>query len=73
MRLSVDLSEGTDGETMENKPLIDRLRELKEREGYTFNDLSKKLDIQIATLERWFKTNRINRIYARYIEKALSR
>ena len=57
---------------MENKELINILRELKEREGWTLYELSKKLDIQVSTLERWFKTNRINRIYAQYIEDKLS-
>tara|TARA_Y100000031_G_C7930348_1_gene252415 strand:+ start:149 stop:325 length:177 start_codon:yes stop_codon:yes gene_type:complete len=56
---------------MENIELINKLKEFKREKGYTYLDLSKKLDIQVATLERWFKTGRINRIYAQYIEKAL--
>ncbi len=57
---------------MENRELINNLRKLKESGGYTLYELSKKLDIQIATLERWFKTGRINRMYAKYIQEKLS-
>ena len=57
---------------MENKELINNLKRLKESGGYTLYELSKKLDIQIATLERWFKTGRINRMYAKYIKEKLS-
>lgn len=57
---------------MENRELINNLKNLKESSGYTLYELSKKLDIQIATLERWFKTGRINRMYAKYIKEKLS-
>ena len=57
---------------MKNKELIDALRKLKEKEGCTLYELSRKLDIQVSTLERWFKTDRINRIYAQYIKDKLS-
>ena len=57
---------------MVNKELIDKLRQLKQEQHYTLYELSKKLDIQISTLERWFKTNRINRVYAQYIKEKLS-
>ena len=57
---------------MEDRELIERLKELKEKKGYTLWELSKKLDIQISTLERWFKTKRINRIYAQYVREKLS-
>ncbi|MCK4918133.1 MAG: hypothetical protein KAJ14_09705 [Candidatus Omnitrophica bacterium] len=57
---------------MENRELINNLKKLKESGGYTLYELSKKLDIQIATLERWFKTGRINRMYAKYIKDKLS-
>ncbi len=56
---------------MEGKELIDRIRRLKEERRYTLHDLSKKLDIQVSTLERWFKTNRINRVYALMIQDKL--
>jgi len=57
---------------MKNKELIDALRKLKEKEDCTLYELSRKLDIQVSTLERWFKTDRINRIYAQYIKDKLS-
>lgn len=56
---------------MENKELIKKLKEMKEKEGYTLYDISKKLDIQVSTLERWFKTSRINRVYAKYVKEKL--
>jgi hypothetical protein len=56
---------------MECKELIDKLRGVKEEKGYTLFDLSKKLDIQITTLERWLKTNRINRVYAQMIQEKI--
>ena len=57
---------------MENRELINNLKKLKESGGYTLYELSKKLHIQIAILERWFKTGRINRMYAKYIKDKLS-
>ena len=56
---------------MENKELIDTLRRLKQERGYTLYELSKKIDIQISTLERWLKTNRINRVYADCLSERL--
>ncbi|MBN2484073.1 MAG: helix-turn-helix domain-containing protein [Candidatus Omnitrophica bacterium] len=56
---------------MENKELIDKLRNLKQERGYTLYELSKKTDIQISTLERWLKTNRINRVYAGFLDDKL--
>jgi len=40
---------------MQNKKLIDTLKKLKEKENYTLYELSRKLDIQVSTLERWLK------------------
>ncbi|MCK5654989.1 MAG: hypothetical protein KAI03_01700 [Candidatus Aureabacteria bacterium] len=57
---------------MENWPLIDGLKRLKEDRGYTLYDLSKKLDMQITTIERWLKTGRINRIYAKLVKDKLN-
>lgn len=48
---------------MIDKDLIEKIRQFKEENGYTLYDLSKKIDIQVATLERWLKTNRINKLY----------
>ncbi|MCK4994293.1 MAG: helix-turn-helix domain-containing protein [Candidatus Omnitrophica bacterium] len=56
---------------MENFELIQSLRNIKEERGYTLHDISKKLDIQISTVSRWFKTNRINRIYAELVKEKL--
>jgi transcriptional regulator with XRE-family HTH domain len=57
---------------MENKELVKRLKQIKEERRWTLYDLSQKLGIQVTTLERWFKTNRINRIYAMYIREKLT-
>lgn len=57
---------------MLDKELIDRLREIKEKNNWTLYDLSKRLDIQVATLERWLKTCRINKVYARLVRDKLS-
>jgi len=56
---------------MKDEKLINELKEFKRKKGYTYYDLSKRLDIQVATLERWFKTSRINRMYADYVRKKL--
>lgn len=57
---------------MEDHRLIEELKKIKEDNGYTLYDLSKKMDIQISTLSRWFKTNRINRVYAQLIRDKLN-
>ena len=57
---------------MEDKELIKNLKQYKEQRRYTLYDLSKKLDIQIATIERWLKTNRINRLYAQMVKTKLN-
>lgn len=56
---------------MEDKELIKNLKQYKEQRRYTLYDLSKILDIQIATIERWLKTNRINRLYAQMVKTKL--
>ncbi len=56
---------------MINKELIDKIRRLKADQGYTLYELSKRVDVQPSTLERWLKTNRINRVYAEMIAKKL--
>jgi len=55
---------------IDNK-LIKKILELKERKAYTLYDLSKKLDIQVTTIERWLKTKRINKIYANLVREKL--
>jgi len=51
--------------------LIRKLLQLKEENNYTLYDLSKRLDLQVTTIERWFKTKRINKIYARLVREKL--
>ena len=56
---------------MVDKELIGKIRQLKEANHYTLHDLSKKIDIQISTLERWLKTGHINKLYAEVIRDRL--
>ncbi|MDD5501354.1 MAG: hypothetical protein WC572_02765 [Candidatus Omnitrophota bacterium] len=56
---------------MLDRELIEKIRSLKIKNGYTLYELSRKMDIQIGTLERWFKTGRINRLYARIVREKL--
>ena len=57
---------------MLNQELIGKIVQIKEENGYTLYDLSKKLDVQISTIERWIKTKRINKVYARFVEEKLN-
>lgn len=56
---------------MVDRELIDKIKELKSKNGYTLYELSKRIDVQIGTLERWFKTGRINRLYGRIVREKL--
>ena len=56
---------------MIDKDLIEKLRLLKERNRYTLHELSKKIDIQVSTLERWLKTGHINKVYAKLLREKL--
>ena len=56
---------------MIDNELISKLLQFKEAKGYTLYDLSKRLDLQVTTIERWFKTKRINKIYARMVKEKL--
>ena len=56
---------------MLDRELIQKVIRLKEERRYTLYDLSKKLDIQVATIERWFKSSRINKVYARLVKEKL--
>lgn len=56
---------------MVDNELIEKIRSLKERNGYTLHELSKKIDIQISTVERWLKTGRINKVYATMVKEKL--
>jgi len=52
--------------------LINKLSQLKEEKNYTLHDLSKRLDLQVTTIERWFKTKRINKVYARLVRETFN-
>ncbi|MCU0652420.1 MAG: hypothetical protein MUC39_05720 [Candidatus Omnitrophica bacterium] len=56
---------------MVDRELINRLLRFKEERRYTLFDLSKKLDLQVTTIERWFKTGRINKVYAELVKEKL--
>lgn len=56
---------------MLDRELIEKIRTYKIENNYTLYDLSKRLDIQVSTLERWLKTGRINRIYAKIVREKL--
>ncbi len=56
---------------MVNRELINKIRRLKEEHGYTLHDLSKKTDIHVSTIERWFKTGHINKVYASVVKEKL--
>ncbi len=51
--------------------LIKKLSQIKQERNYTLYDLSKRLDLQVTTIERWFKTKRINKIYAKLVREKL--
>lgn len=51
--------------------LIRKLLIIKEENRYTLYDLSKKLDLQISTIERWIRTKRINKVYAHLVRERL--
>ncbi|MBI5416679.1 hypothetical protein HZA55_01825 [Candidatus Poribacteria bacterium] len=56
---------------MIDEKLINKIILFREEKGYTLYDLSKHLDIQVTTIERWFKTKRINKIYAKLVKEKL--
>jgi len=56
---------------MLDRELIRRIIDIKIERGYTLFDLSKRLDLSVSTIERWLKTNRINKIYARLVKEKL--
>jgi transposase len=51
--------------------LISKILKVKEQKGYTLHELSKILDIHITTIERWLKTQRINKVYAQWVKTRL--
>jgi len=56
---------------MLDKELIKEVLWFKKEKGYTLLDLSKRLDLQVTTIERWFKTGHINKIYAQMVRERL--
>ena len=56
---------------MLDRELINKIKDFKLEKGYTLYELSKLMDIQISTLERWFKTDHINKIYAKVVREKL--
>ena len=56
---------------MIDNELIRKILRVKEENGYTLYDLSKKLDIQVTTIERWLQTRRINKVYAKLVREKL--
>ena len=56
---------------MIDKELISKIKDFKVEKGYTLFELSRIIDIQISTLERWFKTGHINKLYARVVKEKL--
>lgn len=56
---------------MLDRELISRIKIIKEQKGYTLFDISRIVDVQISTVERWFRTSRINKIYAKLVKEKL--
>ncbi len=57
---------------MLDNELIKKILRVKEENGYTLYDLSKKLDIQITTIERWLQTRRVNKVYEQLVKEKLN-
>ncbi|MCK9554749.1 hypothetical protein M0R36_02900 [bacterium] len=57
---------------MEDKKLMEKIKAVKEERGYTLYDLSRITDVHVSTIERWMKTNRINKIYAKMVKEKLN-
>lgn len=56
---------------MLDNDLINKIKELKEKNSYTLHDLSLLTDMQVATIARWLKTSRINKMYAKMVKEKL--
>ena len=56
---------------MLDSELIKEVLCLKKEKGYTLHDLSMRLDLQVTTIERWFRTGHINKVYARMVREKL--
>lgn len=51
--------------------LIRKILKVKAENRYTLYDLSKKLDLQVTTIERWIRTKHINKVYADLVRERL--
>ncbi|MDD5120946.1 MAG: hypothetical protein PHR84_06555 [Candidatus Omnitrophica bacterium] len=56
---------------MLDKELINKIKIIKQQKGYTLFDISRIVDVQISTIERWLKTSRINKVYAKLVKEKL--
>jgi hypothetical protein len=56
---------------MLDNELIKEVLWLKKERGYTLHDPPKRLDLQVTTIERWFKTGHINKVYAQMVREKL--
>jgi len=56
---------------MLDRELINKIKIIKQQKGYTLFDISKIVDVQISTVERWLKSSRINKVYARLVKEKL--
>ncbi len=56
---------------MLDNELIREVLWFKKERGYTLHDLSKRLDLQVTTIERWFRTGHINKVYAQMVREKL--
>lgn len=56
---------------MLDRDLVNKIRTVKEQRGYTLFDISRIIDVQVSTVQRWLKTSRINKIYAKLVKEKL--
>ncbi len=52
--------------------LIKKILQIKDEKRYTLHDLSRRLNLQVTTIERWIKTKRINKVYAQLVREKLN-
>jgi len=57
---------------MLDNELIAKIIQIKLEKSYTLYDLSKILDFQVTTIERWLKTKHINKVYAKQVREKLN-
>lgn len=56
---------------MLDRELVNKIRIIKQQKGYTLFDISRIVDVQVSTVQRWLKTSRINNVYARLVKEKL--